>query len=249
MLQIVRMQGLGNKFVVIRGPYHPDSAKIIELCDRKSDGGSDGVIVITPIDDSRVEMNYWNSDGSEAEMCGNGLRCAARFAVDNELVKPGEFSVNTKAGTLKAIWDGKDSKNIEVQVGKVKIINQPTLLEGKYFYIVDVGNPHAATFVGSVDDAPVTTLGPLIESNNNFPNKTNVEFIEIISTDKIKVRIWERGCGETQACGTGMVAAARLSKEIKKTNLPIIVQALGGDARVWLDNEGYCRMMAPAEYM
>jgi len=244
------MQGLGNKFAVIRGPYIPsDTAKVRELCDEKTDGGADGLLVVTPIDSSRVRMSFWNADGSESEMCGNGLRCAARFAVDNQLVNPGEFIVDTKAGRLAVVWDGENPDKIEVQVGKVKIVPKPALLEGIHFYIVDVGNPHAATFVDNVENAPVTTLGPKIETHDIFPNRTNVEFIEIVAPNRIKVRVWERGCGETKACGTGMVAAAKLSNEVMDTSLPVTVVARGGEAKVWLDDEGYCRMVGPANYI
>jgi diaminopimelate epimerase len=249
MTQVLKMEGLGNNFVLIRWPYDISRDKVRSLCDPKCDGGADGVLVVTPLDSHCIKMQYWNADGSEAEMCGNGLRCAARFSVDHNLVKPGEFTVITKAGKLKAFWDGKDPNKIECQVGRVTIVTEPIVLEGRYFYIVDVGNPHCITFVDDVATAPVTTLGPVIEVNKNFPRKTNVEFVQIISPSKISVRVWERGVGETQACGTGMVAAARLSKEIKKTNLPATVQVSGGEAQVWLDNEGCCRMRGPAEYI
>ncbi len=249
MTQVVRMQGLGNRFVVIRGPFKLDANKIINLCSSEVDGGADGVLIVTPINSFHVNMQYWNADGSEAEMCGNGLRCVARFAVDNGLVKPGEFIVKTKVGNLKAIWDGIDPNTIEVQVGRVKIVTAPTALENLQFYYVDVGNPHIVTFVDNVDKTPVTTLGPVLEVKPNFPNRTNVEFVEVLSLGKIKMRVWERGVGETQACGTGMVACARLSHEIMKTELPVIVQVPGGEAKVWLDNQGYCRILGPAEYL
>jgi diaminopimelate epimerase len=109
-------------------------------------------------------------------MCGNGLRCAARFAVDNKLVDPGVFNVRTDAGVLKAKWDGKDASNIEVQVGKTKINHNPLTLFDRIFYKADVGNPHAVTFVENTRTAPVQEIGPKVESNSEFPNKTNVEF-------------------------------------------------------------------------
>ncbi len=249
MTKVTRMQGLGNRFVVFRGPYELEPTQIIDSCNPQADGGADGVLIVTPVDDSQVKMQYWNADGSEAEMCGNGLRCVARFAVDNKMVKPGRFIVETKAGNLKATWDGKNPEQIDVQVGCVKMVTEPIALEGLLFYQADVGNPHIVTFVDNIDKAPVKTLGPVLEIDPHFPNHTNVEFVEVVSPDKLKMRVWERGVGETQACGTGMVACACLSNEIMKTKLPVSVQVPGGQAKVWVDDEGYCRMLGPAKYM
>lgn len=115
--------------------------------------------------------------------------------------------------------------------------------------IASVGNPHAITFVNDVDTAPVTTLGPKVETDGLFPNKTNVEFGQIVDPNKIKLRVWERGVGETKACGTGMCASAIVASKYKHTTLPITVQVPGGLAKIWLDDSGYTRMLAPAHYL
>lgn len=243
--ELTRMEGLGNSFIILTGPYSNSSKVIASLCTKH---WVDGFLVVIPVNDTLVEMKYWNHDGSIAEMCGNGLRCVARFAVDQKLVTAGKFSVRTDAGVLKVLWDGKDPSKIEVQVGKAKI-NGDREIDNTLFTTVDVGNPHAVTFVNNVDDAPVKTLGPIAETNHNFPNKTNVEFVQVISPTQISVRTWERGVGETKACGTGMVAAAVASASKDLIQYPVEVGVLGGSAKVWVDEYGYSRMLGPAQLM
>lgn len=243
-MRFTKMEGLGNAFVVVLGPQEITPALVREQCIN-----SDGFLMVTPIDNTHIQMDYWNSDGSVAEMCGNGLRCVVRFAVDNKLVKPGNITVKTLAGNLKAIWDGKDPSNIEVQVGKVSVAQKTVVIDGREFYLASVGNPHAITFVDDVDTAHVTSLGPIIETDQLFPNKTNVEFAQIITPNKIKLRIWERGVGETKACGTGMVATAMTIVKHKNGKLPMHVEVPGGEAKIWLDDASYARMLAPANYL
>lgn len=242
----IKMQGLGNKFIILRGPLTLSSKEVIRYCKKYDANGADGLLVVTPIDDQSVEMKYWNADGSVAEMCGNGLRCVTRFAVDERMVSPGNFIVKTDAGLLKVIWDGKDPNNIEVQVGKAIVETVPIDLLGHSFYKVDVGNPHVVTFVADTETAPVKELGPKIETDSHFPDRTNVEFMQIKDFSNIRLRTWERGVGETLACGTGMVAAANTASAIKGLNFPLEVEVLGGKAKVWLDEEGYTRMVGPA---
>lgn len=240
------MQGLGNTFIVFKGPFELISEDVIEYCEKYT---VDGVLVVTAIDKDSIEMKYWNSDGSVAEMCGNGLRCVTRFTVDNNMINPGKFTVMTAAGPLKVEWDGKDPDNIEVQVGKVSVNPSPLGIYSEKFYEVNVGNPHAVTFVDDVKLVPVQTLGPKVEIDEHFPNRTNVEFVSIKDKNTVFVRTWERGVGETQACGTGMVAAANATVNIKGAQFPLTVNVLGGKAKVWLDNEGYTRMLGPAKYI
>ena len=218
MIKFYKMHGLGNDFVVLKGPLKIEPEIIAKLCDRNFGIGADGLLVISP--DEIVKMEYWNADGTPAEMCGNGLRCVARFAVDQKLVEPGQFMVQTPAGQLKVSWDGKDANDIAVQVGKVTMKNDPITIENIEFFVASVGNPHAITFVENVSSAPVTTLGPKIEVDQNFPNKTNVEFAHIERRNKINLRIWERGVGETMACGTGMVSTAVVANSLGKTDFP-----------------------------
>ncbi|MBW3569092.1 diaminopimelate epimerase [Candidatus Parcubacteria bacterium] len=244
-MKFTKMHGLGNDFVVLKGPLVIKSEIIAKLCERNFGIGADGLLVISPID-SGVKMEYWNADGSRAEMCGNGLRCAARFAVDNDMVEAGEFKVLTPVGPLKVSWDGQDENNISGQVGKVTVDSDPIEIEGSVFYRANVGNPHAISFVTDVGSAPVRTLGPKVETNSLFPDKTNVEFAHIEDKNKINLRIWERGVGETKACGTGMVATAVLSESLDKTAFPTRLQVPGGMAEAWVDKDGYACLRGPA---
>lgn len=246
MDSFTRMHGLGNRFVVFRGPKTLTSKDIIRFCKQYDKDGADGLLVIEPVNNKSVKMKYWNADGSLAEMCGNGLRCATRYAVDNNFVRPGNFAVITDAGPLKVKWDGKDSREIEVQVGKVVLGKNPITLNGVVLYIANVGNPHAITFVEDLESAPVEQLGPKIETNIKFPNKTNVEFVKIQGKNNIKLRTWERGVGETKACGTGIVAAVNTAVSRKDVEFPVQVEVLGGATKVWLDEYGFTRMLGPA---
>lgn len=241
------MQGLGNTFVVFKGPLELTEAEVVSYSLQYGPTKADGLLVVSPLDARTVQMKYWNSDGSIAEMCGNGLRCVTRFTVDNHFVQPGSFSVITDAGKLDVTWGGIDENNIEVQVGKVELKGEIEL-EGHNFHIASVGNPHAATFVTNLDQFPVAEFGPQIENDRHFPNRTNVEFIEIIDNHTISVRTWERGSGETLACGTGMVASAAVSAAFKAIQYPMTVKVRGGNSRVWIDDEGYARMQGPALY-
>jgi diaminopimelate epimerase len=249
MATYIKMNGLKNDFLVFQGPVEISSQKVAELCNRRSGIGADGVLVVTKVDAGRIRMDYWNSDGSKAEMCGNGLRCVARYAVSKGMVAPGEFDVETPAGKLKVSCSEDLSDDIEVQVGKVRVEPSPVELHGMSFYVASVGNPHAITFVRDVASAPVHSVGPKVENDEHFPNKTNVEFVEEIDKGYLKLRVWERGVGETKACGTGMVSAAVVSSRVNQTTLPMTVEVPGGIAQIWIDDDGYVRMRAPVEIM
>ncbi len=181
------MEGLGNDFIVVKGPIDIQPNQVKSYCDRSSGIGADGFIVVSSIDDKSARMRYWNSDGSSAEMCGNGLRCVALFVVENSLVKPGAFVIKTDAGDLKVVWDGKNPNKIEAQVGKVTVSKKVLGLYGLDFYSANAGNPHAVTFVEDLDITPIKDIGAKVETNENFPNKTNVEFVQIISENQIKI--------------------------------------------------------------
>lgn len=242
-----KMNGLKNDFVVFQGPLKLTSEQVVKLCERKNGIGADGLLVVTGNEQEHVTMEYWNADGSKAEMCGNGLRCVARFAVGNKLVPAGKFIVNTPAGPLEVVCSGDPNEEVEVQVGKVEVETDTIISHGYSFYKASVGNPHAITFVDDSDNAPVAKVGPEVETDKHFPNKTNVEFAQVIDDNHIQLRVWERGVGETNACGTGIVATAVLSSRLKKTTLPVVVKVKGGDAKVWLDDGGYARLRGPVE--
>jgi diaminopimelate epimerase len=242
----IKMHGLYNTFIVFKGPLKIKPEQVKVLC---ADSSVDGCLVVSKAGDQLIRMKYWNSDGSIAEMCGNGLRCAVRFAVDNGLVKAGDIEVQTGAGLLKARWYGVNPDFIEVQVGVARSTANHAI-EGAKYYSVDVGNPHAVTFVGSVDNVDVKKLGPKVENAAEYaPTKTNVEFVEVGGKHNIRMRVWERGVGETQACGTGMVAAAKVAVDQLGTEYPVNVTVPGGTAKVWVDSDGYSRLIGPAVVM
>lgn len=247
MVDYTKMDGLGNDFVVFKGPVEISGSRVASLCNRETGIGADGVLVVTKIQNGLIEMKYWNADGSKAEMCGNGLRCAARFAVKNRFVKSGKFTVQTPVGLLEVICENDDQDEVEAQIGKVVADLDSIELEGLIFYTASVSNPHAITFVDNVSDAPVAKVGAKVENNKHFPYKTNVEFVEIIDSTHLKLRVWERGVGETLACGTGMVASAILSSQEKNTTLPTTVEVIGGKAQIWVDADGYARMRGPVK--
>lgn len=241
------MQGLGNDFIIVQGPFAVRPKQIVKYCDRHFGIGADAFIVVSPLESGGLRMQYWNADGSFAEMCGNGLRCAARFAIDNGLAQSGEVMVKTDAGNLKVVYDPANPSNVEAQIGMVNVSSSAVHLYETPFYTASVGNPHAVTFVDDTMSAPVGTLGPRVESDTTFPNKTNVEFVQIMSPNRIRMRVWERGDGETLACGTAMVASAAVAVKFKGVQYPVEVNVPGGSSTLWLDNEGYSRMNGPAE--
>jgi diaminopimelate epimerase len=244
-MDFVKMQGIGNDFIVVKGPFTPLPDDVVRWCDRRTGIGADGVLVATAISPQRVSMRYWNADGGEAEMCGNGLRCVARLAVDEGWVEGDEFVVASRVGD-HPVTVGKDS--VTAFVGEPAPFRTGTLtIEGHEVHPFAIGNPHAVLFVDDVESAPVTDVGTIIENDALFPNRTNVEFVEIVEEAGIRVRVWERGVGETPASGTGATAAAYIAHTIRGVPVPVSVQLPGGVLSIWFDDEG-AWMKGPAEY-
>lgn len=235
-LDFTKMQGLGNDFVVVDGPIELTPADIVTLCDRRFGIGADGVLVVTP--GPPVLMDYRNADGSAAEMCGNGLRCVARYAVDRGWAEPGEFIIETPIGPRRArVGDG----GVEVELGEARITGQTTG-SGHDLVLVDVGNPHAVAFVDDPASVDLAATGPIIQSD--FPDGINVEFARL--TDRgVDMRVWERGVGETLACGTGMAAAVVASGA--SGGEPVQVRVPGGEATVTI-SDGVAWIAGPADY-
>ncbi len=244
-MDFVKMQGAGNDFVMIEGPYAPTATEVVRWCDRRTGIGADGVLVVTQLSSDRVSMRYWNADGGEAEMCGNGLRCVARFAFDREWVDGNEFTVESAVGD-HPVTVKRDSV--------IALVGEPSPFRGGTLNIADrevhpfsIGNPHAVLFVDDVDGEPVGEVGPIIEEDALFPNRTNVEFVEILEDGGIRVRVWERGVGETQASGTGATAAAYIAHTMRDVPEPVEVHLIGGTINVWFNEEG-AWMEGPADY-
>lgn len=234
------MQGLGNDFIVVDGPIELSADEIRELCDRRFGVGADGVLVVTG--GEPIRMEYWNADGSPAEMCGNGLRCVARYAHDQGWAPSDEFSIETPVGkrAVRIMEDG-----VEVELGPVSVTGH-TDFEGERLHLIDVGNPHAVVIVDDPARVDVSGLGRRIGTDPQFPNGANVEFVTV-RDGQVDMRVWERGIGETSACGTGMVAAAFVATKTDKLDGPIQVNVPGGQGRVEFRN-GAAWLAGPAEY-
>lgn len=243
-MDFVKMEGLGNDFIVVDGPIELESGRIAAWCERQTGIGADGVLMMTPLDERRVQMRYWNADGGPAEMCGNGLRCVALLARRRGWVGEDSFVVESAAGTHPVtVLDGE---TVRAFVGLPHQFRVGQLAIGGYTVVpVGVGNPHAVIVVESVDDAPVTEAGPRVEGDPMFPGGTNVEFVEVVDRERIRVRVWERGVGETSASGTGATAAAFVAHFQELTGSVVTVELPGGELEISLDDAG-AWMVGPA---
>ncbi|EQK45157.1 diaminopimelate epimerase [Paraclostridium bifermentans] len=257
-----KLHGVGNDFIAIDGRFdnkdsndYSDLAK--KVCHRRFGVGADGLLVVKTSDISDVEMVYYNSDGSRANMCGNGLRCFCKFVYDNNIVKDTEFSVYTLDGIKKISLNieseknytirvnmGKPNfnpKNIPVNTNKEVFIKEKLLIDNKEVEVSSIlmGVPHTIVFVDELIKEDIYKYGKLIEENEIFPNKTNVNFVKVDDKDNIHVYTWERGCGYTLGCGTGMTASVILANYLGKTNEIVNVKSEGGSVRIELLDDVY----------
>jgi len=272
-IDFIKMHGLGNDFVLIDcldkslgdSLFLPYLAK--RLCDRNFGIGADGLILILLSSKADLRMRIYNSDGTEAQMCGNGIRCFAKYAYENKLISKNKFAVETLAGiiTPELIFQDKEISGIKVNMGTPELKRREIPMEGEdtskvvdevlkinteqTFRItcVSMGNPHCVIFVDDVQSIPIDEIGPKIENHPLFPEKTNLEFIQVLNRKEINFRVWERGVGETLACGTGACAALVAAVLNKKTDRKATVHLPGGDLDIhWADDE-HVYMTGPAE--
>lgn len=247
MMRFHKMEGLGNDFVVVGAEVGIDPDLVVRLCDRRRGVGADGVLRVSR-GEEMVRMEYWNADGSDAEMCGNGLRCVARYAYDRGLVESERFVVMTPVGERRAEILGGDL--IRVELGPVTV-GERTELEGRAFTTASVGNPHAVTFVPDPGDADVAGIGARVGANLTvFPRGANVEFVAVRGERDLRLRVWERGVGETLACGSGIVVSAAVAAaegRVAPTGR-ISVEVAGGTAVVILDDHTTW-LEGPARYV
>jgi diaminopimelate epimerase len=243
-VDFVKMEGLGNDFVVIEGPAAISAAQVRAWCDRRFGIGADGVLLASALGSQRVSMEYWNADGNKAEMCGNGLRCVAQLARRRGWVNDGPMEIETAVGPLGA--EVLESGLVRALMGYPKqgAVNSIDVA-GVTVRPVTVGNPHAVLFVDDPLMADVGGLGPLIENDPLFPEGTNVEFVKVETGSRIRMRIWERGVGETMASGTGATAAAFASALYQGSQSPVEVLLPGGTlvvelvgAEAWVTGPG-----------
>jgi diaminopimelate epimerase len=227
-MDFVKMEGLGNDFIVVAGPLAPTASEVAAWCDRRHGIGGDGVLVVTGADGG-VRMEYWNADGSAAEMCGNGLRCVARYARDRELAPEGEFVVTTPVGPRRVTVS---DTAVRAEIGPVRVGDGRIEIAGYRATPVDVGNPHAVVLVDDCYAVPVAAAGPLFETDPAFPGGVNTGFATVIDPKRIALRVWERGAGETLACGTGAVAAVAVARQEGLVGDAVTVRLPGGELRV-----------------
>ena len=239
-LTFTKMQGLGNDFIVLDGPISLGSDEIVELCDRRFGIGADGILTVTNGDP--IRMGYWNADGSEAEMCGNGLRGVARYAYDRGWAADRNFAIQTPVG-VRATRVLEHA--IEVEIGRPTVVGHTTIDERRY-HLIDIGNPHAVLVVDNPGEFDVSGVGPAVERDPQFSKGTNVEFMRV-SDGAVEMRVWERGVGETLACGTGIVAAAFVATKTDRLDGTISVSSPGGLADVEI-RDGVAWLRGPAEY-
>lgn len=261
-MKFTKMHGCGNDYVFVDcfTERVPDPVQTsIKVSDRHFGIGSDGLITIEPTMAADFKMRIWNADGSEAEMCGNGIRCVAKYVYDHGLTDKTEIDIETLGGIkhLELAVEGGKVEKVRVDMGEPRldrelipmsgepgrVIGESLLVADRTFPItcVSMGNPHTVIRVEGVATFPIEKYGPLIERHDKFPKRTNVEFIEIISKSEIRQRTWERGSNETYACGTGASAVCVASNLNGWTGRNVLIHLLGGDLEIeWAaDNHVY----------
>lgn len=267
------MQGAGNDYVYINGFTEKMSQEdkpdwVRKVSDRHFGIGSDGAIFINPSDVADFEMEMYNADGSRSEMCGNGIRCVGKFVFDKGLTDKTQFTV-VSAGKVKVldltVENGKatlikvnmgepilEAAQVPVVSDSEEVIDEPIYIsevdETYYMTCVSMGNPHAVVFMDDVENLAIEKIGPHFENHVRFPNRTNTEFVKVLDRNNVQMRVWERGTGETLACGTGCCATAVACILNGHTEEEVTVHVLGGKIKIFWDRESnLIYMTGPAE--
>lgn len=269
-IPFTKMHGAGNDYVYINGFVQrlddiPALAR--SMSDRHFGIGSDGIVLVLPSQVADIRMRMFNADGTEAEMCGNASRCVAKYAYDHSLVKKERFTLETGCGikTVQLLFrDGKvtgatvDMGEPVLEAGKVpvefagmseQLVNRPIMAGDQEFFFtaVSMGNPHAVIFMPEIDDLDLSKIGPLFENHHYFPKRTNTEFAQVRDNSHIRMRVWERGAGETLACGTGACATLVASALNGHTGREADIELRGGTLRVkWDAENNHLYMTGPA---
>jgi diaminopimelate epimerase len=251
-----KMHGLGNDYIIVDDTMEKIDEESVprlaqKLCRRRFSIGADGLLLLRNSRIADIRMRIFNSDGSEAEMCGNGVRCVAKYCHDNRIVAKRVMDVETLAGIrrLEVLTGGKNITNVRADmgspsfrrkdvpmVGEGECVNEPISIGERELHItcLSMGNPHCVTFVPNSESYPVHEIGPRLEKHPDFPEGTNVEFVTIQNEGAINVRTWERGVGETSACGTGACASVAVTHRLRKTGKKVKVSLPGGSFLVEL---------------
>lgn len=241
-MKFVKYHGLGNDFILVdadreKGVPFRDIARAV--CDRRRGIGADGLVTMRRQGDRIFEMRIYNADGSEAEMCGNATRCVARH-----IALPGEIELRTLAGIVRPLLlpDGM----VQVDMGS-PVVGESVILNGREGLEASMGNPHFVIFVPDADAVELEREGALLECHPRFPKRSNIEFAQILSRDEMRLRVWERGCGETPACGTGSCAAAVAGVVRGLSDRRVAVRLDGGVLCIeWDERNNHVRMTGPA---
>lgn len=257
-MRFTKMEGIGNDYVYINcfteTVENPESLAVA-MSDRHFGIGGDGIILIKPSDKADFTMDMYNADGSRSEMCGNGIRCVGKYVYDYGLTDKTSIAIETLAGIKYldlTVENGKvsmvtvdmgapvlEAALVPVKSENEQVIDEKITVAGTDYYMtcVSVGNPHAVMFVEDTDTFPLETIGPLFEHHERFPNRVNAEFVQVLDRKTVKMRVWERGTGETLACGTGSCATAVACILNHKTDDEVTVKLLGGDLIIRYDRQ------------
>lgn len=266
--KFTKWHGLGNDFIIINGfteKIDDFSAAAEKVCDRHLGIGADGLVIVLPSETADFEMRIFNSDGSEAEMCGNVVRCVAKYVYENGMTAKSKINIQTKAGIIipELIIENGKIKTIKVDMGEPRLrrseipmegnnneqaINYPLEVSNNVYNItcVSMGNPHCVIFVEDINAVDLNVIGPLIEKHEIFPRKTNVEFAQVLNNQVVRMRVWERGAGVTMACGTGACATLVASVLNNKTHRQATIELDGGNLIIEWKEDNHVYMSGPA---
>ena len=253
MLHLTKMEGLGNDYLYIYGTVEDPAALSQRLSDRHFGIGSDGIILVSPSDTADFRMRIFNADGSEAKMCGNGIRCVGKYVYDKGYTKKTSLTIETMSGLRTLELRIEDGKAVAATVNMGVVTVSPA----QEFSVcgqtvsaapVSVGNPHAVIFVPDAEAAPLLTVGPALEHHEAFPGGVNVEFVQVVSPTRLRMRVWERGSGVTMACGTGACAsvAAAVAAGYCPGDTQIAIALDGGTLYIQILPDGTAVMTGPA---
>lgn len=270
-MKFTKMQGIGNDYIYINcfeEKVENPSELSVKLSERHFGIGSDGIILIEPSNIADCRMDIYNADGSRAMMCGNGIRCVGKYVYERGIAKKNVLKIDTMSGVKTLFLDIQDGKVISIKVdmgnpslisadipvtfNKEKVVNEPIVVDGQEYRItcVSMGNPHCILFVDNVNLVNIEEIGPKFESNIIFPQRANVEFVQVLNHNEIKMRVWERGSGETWACGTGACAVAVACAVNEKTGRTTTVHLKGGDLNIdWDKKTNSVFMTGPAQFV
>lgn len=249
-MKFAKWHGLGNDFIIVNVDEIDENINLQsiarKICDRHFGIGADGLVPIKKIDDQTFQMVIYTSDGKETEMCGNASRCVASYIYNYKLSPFDHFALQTRGGIVKP--QILDNNQVQVNMGKPRINHSNLTLQGFQGCDISMGNPHFVAFVDDMNKINLEIDGRNLENDPHFPNKSNIEFLQVLNRDTVRMRVWERGCGVTLACGTGSSASCVAGVLHDKINRKIQVILDGGELQIeWSEEDNHVYMTGPAE--